>query len=405
MQNIQVQFENDEGRRLSGTLDMPKTPVTDYAVFAHCFTCTHNLKSATNISRSLTDAGIAVLRFDFTGLGRSEGEFADTNFSSNVADLLAAVRFLEAEYAAPSILIGHSLGGTAVLQAAASAPSAVAVATIGSPADPAHVEHLFGDARDELESSGQADVNIGGRPFTVKKQFLDDLEQHDLYASVGKLRKALLIMHAPLDDIVEIDNAATLYEAAKHPKSFASLDKADHLLSSNADSLYAGRLLAAWASRYLPERDIRDDSLSAEHGSVVARTWSDGFYTEVAAGDHALVADEPASVGGSNRGPSPYELLSAALATCTTMTLKMYAGFKEIALDAVTVKVIHRKMHAEACADCESEDGRIDEFRRELTLEGDLDDAQRQRMLEIADRCPVHQTLHGEVKVRTSLTP
>ena len=405
MQNIQVQFENDEGRRLSGALDMPKTPVTDYAVFAHCFTCTHNLKSATNISRSLTDAGIAVLRFDFTGLGRSEGEFADTNFSSNVADLLAAVRFLEAEYAAPSILIGHSLGGTAVLQAAASVPSAVAVATIGSPADPAHVEHLFGDARDELESSGQADVNIGGRPFTVKKQFLDDLEQHDLYASVGKLRKALLIMHAPLDDIVEIDNAATLYEAAKHPKSFASLDKADHLLSSNADSLYAGRLLAAWASRYLPERDIRDDSLSAEHGSVVARTWSDGFYTEVAAGDHALVADEPASVGGSNRGPSPYELLSAALATCTTMTLKMYAGFKEIALDAVTVKVIHRKMHAEACADCESEDGRIDEFRRELTLEGDLDDAQRQRMLEIADRCPVHQTLHGEVKVRTSLTP
>ena len=405
MQNIKVQFENDEGRQLFGALDMPKTPVTDYALFAHCFTCTHNLKSAANISRSLTEAGIAVLRFDFTGLGRSEGEFADTNFSSNVADLLAAVRFLEAEYAAPSILIGHSLGGTAVLQAAASVPSAVAVATIGSPADPGHVQHLFGDARDELDSRGQADVNIGGRPFTVKKQFLDDLEEHDLYASVGKLRKALLIMHAPLDEIVEIENAATLYEAAKHPKSFASLDKADHLLSNNADSLYAGRLLAAWASRYLPERDLREDSLSAEHGSVVAKTWSDGFYTEVAAGDHALIADEPASVGGSNRGPSPYELLSAALATCTTMTLKMYAGFKDIALDAVTVKVIHRKMHAEACADCDSEDGKIDEFRRELTIEGDLDDGQRQRMLEIADRCPVHQTLHGEVKVRTTLAP
>lgn len=404
MQNIQVQFDNDAGRQLSGTLDLPKTPVTHYALFAHCFTCTHNLKSATNISRALTDAGIGVLRFDFTGLGRSEGEFADTNFSSNVADLLAAVRFLEAEYAAPTILLGHSLGGTAVLQAAASVPSAAAVATIGSPADPAHVAHLFGDARDELESTGQADVDIGGRPFTVKKQFLDDLERHDLYASVGKLRKALLIMHAPLDEIVEIENAARLYEAAKHPKSFASLDKADHLLSNNADSLYAGRLLAAWASRYLPERDIRDDSLSAEHGSVVARTWSDGFYTEVAAGDHALVADEPASVGGSNRGPSPYELLSAALATCTTMTLKMYAGFKDIALDAVTVKVTHKKMHAEACADCDSEDGKIDEFRRELTLEGDLDDAQRQRMLEIADRCPVHQTLHGEVKVRTTLS-
>ncbi len=404
MQNIKVQFENDEGRQLSGTLDMPKTPVAAYALFAHCFTCTHNLKSATNISRSLTEAGIAVLRFDFTGLGRSEGEFADTNFSSNVADLLAAVRFLEDEYAAPSILLGHSLGGTAVLQAAARVPSAVAVATIGSPADPAHVQHLFGDARAELESSGQADVNIGGRPFTVKKQFLVDLEQHDLYASVGKLRKALLIMHAPLDEIVEIDNAATLYAAAKHPKSFASLDRADHLLSNNADSLYAGRLLAAWASRYLPEQDIRDDTLSAEHGSVVAKTWSDGFYTEVAAGDHALIADEPATVGGSNRGPSPYELLSAALATCTTMTLKMYAGFKNIDLDAVTVKVIHKKLHAEACADCDSEEGKIDEFRRELTIEGDVDEAQRQRMLEIADRCPVHQTLHGEVKVRTTLT-
>jgi putative redox protein len=405
MQNIKVLFENDEGRQLSGTLDLPKTPVTDYALFAHCFTCTHNLKSATNISRSLTDAGIAVLRFDFTGLGRSEGEFADTNFSSNVADLLAAARFLEADYAAPSILIGHSLGGTAVLQAAASVPSAVAVATIGSPADPTHVAHLFGDARDELESSGQADVDIGGRPFTVKKQFLEDLEQHDLYASVGKLRKALLVMHAPLDEIVEIDNAAALYAAAKHPKSFASLDKADHLLSNNADSLYAGRLLAAWASRYLPERDIRDDALSAEHGGVVARTWSDGFYTEVAAGDHALIADEPASFGGSNRGPSPYELLSAALATCTTMTLKMYAGFKKIGLDDVTVRVTHKKMHAEACADCDSEDGKIDEFRRELTLAGDLDEAQRQRMLEMADRCPVHQTLHGEVKVRTTLAP
>ncbi len=403
MQNIKVQFENDEGRQLSGTLDMPKTPVAAYALFAHCFTCTHNLKSATNISRSLTEAGIAVLRFDFTGLGRSEGEFADTNFSSNVADLLAAVRFLENEYAAPSILLGHSLGGTAVLQAAASVDSAVAVATIGSPADPAHVQHLFGDAGEELESSGQADVSIGGRPFTVKKQFLDDLEQHDLYASVGKLRKALLIMHAPLDEIVEIDNAATLYAAAKHPKSFASLDRADHLLSNNADSLYAGRLLAAWASRYLPEQDLRDDTLSAEHGSVVAKTWSDGFYTEVAAGDHALIADEPATVGGSNRGPSPYELLSAALATCTTMTLKMYAGFKNIDLDAVTVKVIHKKMHAEACADCESEEGKIDEFRRELTIEGSVDEAQRQRMLEIADRCPVHQTLHGEVKVRTTL--
>lgn len=403
MQNVKVQFDNDDGLTLSGILDLPAGPPVAYALFAHCFTCSKNLKAAANISRALVDAEIAVLRFDFTGLGQSEGEFADTNFSSNVGDLLAAVRFLEAEHAAPSILIGHSLGGTAVLRAASSIPSAIVVATVGSPAEPSHVGHLLSDARDELEAAGSAEVNIGGRPFTVKQQFLDDLAEHSLSDSIGSLRKALLIMHAPLDNIVEIDNASALFLAAKHPKSFVSLDKADHLLSDEQDSLYAGRLLAAWASRYLPQREAGSE-LSAEPGSVVARTAGDGFYTELATGEHVLVADEPATVGGSNLGPSPYELLSAALASCTTMTLQMYARFKKLDLRSVTVRVIHDKIHADDCAGCETSVGKIDEFRRELTLEGDLDDAQRERMLQIADRCPVHQTLHSEVKVRTSLT-
>lgn len=404
MQNIKVRFENDEGLSLSGVLDQPAGRPAAYALFAHCFTCSKNLKAAANISRSLADAGIAVLRFDFTGLGQSDGEFADSNFSSNVGDLLAAVRYLESDHEAPAILLGHSLGGAAVLRAASHIPSAVAVATIGSPAEPSHVEHLFSDSRKELGRSGVAEVSIGGRPFTVKKQFLDDLTEHSVVDNIGSLRKALLVMHAPLDDIVEISNASALFTAAKHPKSFASLDKSDHLLSNEADSLYAGRLLAAWASRYLAEPAPVGDRLEAEPGSVVARTTGDGFYTDIAAGEHALVADEPASVGGGNLGPSPYELLSAALAACTTMTLKMYARFKKLDLQSVTVRVIHKKMHADDCADCENETGKIDEFKRELTLEGDLDDAQRQRMLEIADRCPVHQTLHGEVKVRTKLT-
>ncbi len=404
MQTKRVNFTNDEGLTLSGILDQPQTTPRAYALFAHCFTCSKNLKAATNISRSLTDAGIAVLRFDFTGLGQSEGEFADTNFSSNVSDLLAAVRFLEEEHAAPAILLGHSLGGTAVLQAASQVPSAVAVATIGSPAEPTHVRHMFSGAESELEKKGHAEVNLGGRPFTVKQQFLDDLETHELGETVAGLRKALLVMHAPLDAVVEIDNASTLFLRAKHPKSYVSLDKADHLLTREEDSLYAGHVLAAWATRYLPAIDVStEETLSAESGEVVARTWSDGFRTEIHAGEHRIVADEPASVGGTNLGPSPYDLLSAALASCTTMTLKMYASFKQLSLESATVRVSHGKVHAEDCADCETKDGKIDEFRRVLELEGDLTDAERQRMLEIADRCPVHRTLHSEVKVRTEL--
>ena len=402
MQNLNVTFENDDGQTPAGLMAMPSGTPTAYALFAHCFTCSKNLKAATNIARALAEAGIAVLRFDFTGLGQSEGEFADTNFSSNVSDLLAAVRFLDEQYDAPRILLGHSLGGTAVLQASAAVPSAVAVATIGSPADPLHVRHLFAENEDELSRQGHAQVQLGGRPFLVRQQFLDDLERHDLVSAVGSLRKALLVMHAPLDDVVEIDNASALFGAAKHPKSFVSLDNADHLLSEERDSLYAGRVLAAWASRFLPEAPA-GEPLSAGEYEVVARTLVDGFRTDILAAGYPLVADEPTSVGGTGAGPSPYDLLSAALATCTSMTLRMYAAHKKIDMASATVRVSHGKIHAKDCEDCESRDGRIDEFRRELLIHGNLSEEQRQRMLEIADRCPVHRTLHGEVKVRTEL--
>ncbi|MGI9248796.1 MAG: bifunctional alpha/beta hydrolase/OsmC family protein [Woeseiaceae bacterium] len=401
MQNQKVVFENLRGQTLSGILDLPAGEPVGYALFAHCFTCSKNLKAATNIARALNDAGIGVFRFDFTGLGQSEGEFADTNFSSNVDDLLAAASYLDREHEAPAILLGHSLGGTAVLQAAAQLESAVAVATIGSPSDPTHVARMFAGSEDALRDRGEAVVNLGGRPFLMKQQFLDDLENQSLLSSVGSLRKALLIMHAPLDDIVEIDNASELFMAAKHPKSFVSLDSADHLLSQEADSRYAGNVLASWASRYL---SAPADTLSAAGGAVVARTPGDGFRTEVRLGRHPLVADEPRNVGGTGLGPTPYDLLSASLATCTSMTLRMYANHKKLPLVSATVRVEHDKVHAKDCEDCESGSGKIDEFRRTISLEGDLTKAQRSRMLEIADRCPVHRTLHGEVKVRSTLS-
>ena len=402
MQSKNTSFPNADGQALAGILDMPDGDPRAYALFAHCFTCSKNLKAATNIARAMTGAGIAVLRFDFTGLGMSEGAFEETSFSSNIADLLAAVDWLKEEHRAPEILFGHSLGGTAVLQAASKIPSAVAIATIGSPADPEHVTHMLSGAKDALAEDGVAEVQLGGRPFRIRKEFVEDLAVHDLPATIASLRKALLVMHAPLDAIVEIDNASELFSAAKHPKSFVSLDKADHLLSRSEDSRYAGEMLAAWAKHYLPN-DVETAGISAADGGVVARTGADGFATEVRAGNHAFLADEPVSVGGTDKGPTPYDLLAAALATCTSMTLRMYAAHKKLDFESATVRVSHGRVHAEDCVDCEQADGQIHEFSRELLLEGDLTEEQRARMLEIADRCPVHKTLHNEIKVRTRL--
>ena len=398
-------FQGAGGETLAARLDAPAGEPRAFALFAHCFTCTKDIFAAQRIAGALAEAGVAVLRFDFTGLGHSQGEFANTNFSSNVADLVKAADFLRATRAAPKLLIGHSLGGAAVLAAAARLPEAAAVATIGAPADPAHLAHLFRDAVPEIEAKGEAEVQLAGRTFRVKKQFLDDISGHNLEAAIGALRKALIVFHAPRDAIVGIENAGRIFTAAKHPKSFVSLDDADHLLSRKADAVYVAEVLAAWAGRYLDgDADAARPAPTAAPGTVVAREAGTGrFAQEIAAGRHVLRADEPAEFGGGDSGPGPYDLLLAALGACTSMTLRMYAERKGLPLTRVAVTLAHGKIHAEDCADCETRDGRVDQINRRLTLEGDLDEAQRERLLAIADKCPVHKTLNAEVKIRTEL--
>ncbi len=398
-------FQGAGGETLAARLDAPAGEPRAFALFAHCFTCTKDIFAAQRIAGALAEAGVAVLRFDFTGLGHSQGEFANTNFSSNVADLVKAADFLRATRAAPKLLIGHSLGGAAVLAAAARLPEAAAVATIGAPADPAHLAHLFRDAVPEIEAKGEAEVQLAGRTFRVKKQFLDDISGHNLEAAIGALRKALIVFHAPRDAIVGIENAGRIFTAAKHPKSFVSLDDADHLLSRKADAVYVAEVLAAWAGRYLDaDADAARPAPTAAPGTVVAREAGTGrFAQEIAAGTHVLRADEPAEFGGGDSGPGPYDLLLAALGACTSMTLRMYAERKGLPLTRVAVTLAHGKIHAEDCADCETRDGRVDQINRRLPLEGDLDEAQRERLLAIADKCPVHKTLNAEVKIRTEL--
>jgi putative redox protein len=392
MGSIRISFEGSEGERLAARLDMPVdgAPLA-YALFAHCFTCSKNLNAVVNISRALTRARIAVLRFDFTGLGESEGDFADTNFSSNVADLVAAAAFLEKEYEPPSILIGHSLGGAAVLRAAVGLPDVRAVATIGAPADPGHVLKLLAGSRDEIEGRGEAAVKIAGRRFTIRQQFLDDLEATGMEEVIAGLGRALLIFHSPVDSIVGIENAENIYKAARHPKSFVSLDRADHLLGDADDSRYVGSVLAAWAAKYLPPQEDRGAEVDRD-GRVVVRTGRSRYRTEILADGHALVADEPVSVGGTDTGPNPYRLLAAALGGCISITLRMYADRKEWPLEEIRVEVEHKKVKAEATPE-RSGTGMVSELRSRVELEGPLDEAQRDRLMEIAHRCPVGRTL------------
>ena len=394
-------FPGHDGSQLAARLDLPDGPVRATALFAHCFTCSKDIPAARRISGRLASEGIAVLRFDFTGLGHSDGEFANTHFSSNVDDLIAAARHLASRDMAPSLIIGHSLGGAAVIQASAQLPSVKAVVTIGAPADPAHVAENFGAARDKIAEEGEAEVSLGGRPFTIRKSFLDDIGAQKLEGTLGGLKRALLVLHAPGDQTVGIENASEIFLAARHPKSFVTLDDADHLISRAADAEYAAEVIAAWSGRYL-DLDAGQKPTAPELGVRVSEADPDGFLQDIvtAAGHHVL-GDEPLSYGGTNLGPTPYDLLSAALGTCTSMTIRMYARRKKIALTHVSVDVIHDKIHAEDCSDCETSTGKVDQFRRVIRLEGTLDDETRKRLIEIADKCPVHRTLESEIRIVT----
>ncbi len=404
MKSQKITFVSSEGKNLVGRLEMPvdRHP-HNYALFAHCFTCTKNLIAVKNISKTLTNNGFAVLRFDFTGLGESEGDFADTNFSGNVEDLIAASNFLTKEYEAPSLLIGHSLGGAAVIFAAKRIASVKAVATIGAPSNPVHVKHLLRSGLPEIEATGEAVVNLSGRDFKIKKQFLEDLEKNTLPKTAKELRKALLIMHSPQDDTVSIKNAEELYKAAHHPKSFVSLDGADHLLFNKEDSKYVGEVIAGWAKRYLTITAKVSPELKTAHQVAASLDAEDGFTAQMKVGNHYMLADEPESFGGNNFGPSPYELVSAGLSACTVMTIQMYAKRKGWPLENVEVHTSYSKTHAEDCAACETDTAKIDTFHRELKLSGDLDQKQIDRLLEIADKCPVHKTLHSETQIITKL--
>jgi putative redox protein len=401
MRTERLEFPNAKGEKLAALLDLPLGKPAAFALFAHCFTCGKDNLAAKRIAERLAMCGIGVLRFDFTGLGTSEGNFADTHFSSNVDDLVAAADFLQTTHGAPAILIGHSLGGAAVLAAAHCIADARAVVTIAAPCDPAHVAGLFKDQVGKIREQGEVEVSLAGRPFRIKREFLDDISEQRITERVTNLRKALLIFHSPTDDTVSIDNASRIFLAAKHPKSFVSLAGADHLLSKKSDAVYVANVIAAWAERYLEEPVERSDD-QIETGAVLVRETGNGkFQQEVLSGPHRFLADEPVKVGGLDSGPGPYDLLLAGLGACTSMTLRLYADSKKLPLTRVSVRLTHNKIHAEDCLNCETKEGMVDRIDRMITMEGALDAEQRKRLLEIADKCPVHRTLKSEIDIRT----
>ncbi len=403
MPTEKMTFEGHEGSILAGRLDLPEGRPVAAALFAHCFTCGKDIAAARRIAGRLAAAGIAVLRFDFTGLGHSGGEFANATFTGNVADLVRAGEALRARGLEPQLLVGHSLGGAAAICAAARMPEVRAVATIGAPFDPAHVTHQFGASMQAIERDGAAEVSLAGRPFTIRRAFVDDIREARLTQALRSLRAAILILHSPVDETVGIDEASGLFLAARHPKSFVTLDDADHLLTRTADAEYAAGVIAAWAARYLdmpktapgpPEGVVR--SVEADPG---------GFLQDISVGPrHALLADEPADHGGTDRGPSPYGLLAAGLAACTSMTIRLYARRKGVALEGVSVDVTHDRVHAaDADAGAEGGDRTVDLFRRVIHLRGTLTADERARLLRIADRCPVHLTLERGARIETRM--
>jgi putative redox protein len=401
MRSEKFEFANAKGEKLAAVLDLPLGEPTAFALFAHCFTCGKDIRAAKSIAERLSVHGIAVLRFDFTGLGGSEGEFANTHFSSNVDDLVAAADHLRETREAPALLIGHSLGGAAVLAAAHRIAEARAVVTIAAPADPAHVTGLFKEHVGAIRDQGEVGVQLAGRPFRIRREFLDDIAEQMLMDRVASLKRALLIFHSPTDPTVGIENASRIFTTAKHPKSFVSLAGADHLLSKTSDAIYVANVISAWVERYL-DQPASVAQAESETGVVMVRETRAGkFQQEVMSGPHRFIADEPVSFGGLDSGPGPYDLLLASLGACTSMTLRIFADRKSLPLDRVTVRLTHKKVHAEDCEECETKDGMIDRIDRTITLEGTLDAEARKQLMDIADRCPVHRTLTSEVNIRT----
>jgi uncharacterized OsmC-like protein/fermentation-respiration switch protein FrsA (DUF1100 family) len=402
MPTEKFQFEGEGDHQLAAALDLPDGVPTAYALFAHCFTCGKDVLAAKRIATALAAKGIATLRFDFTGIGSSEGDFANSTFSSNVADLVRAANHLRETRQAPAILIGHSLGGAAILAAAGQIAEAKAVVTVAAPSDPVHVTGLFRDHVDNIREQGQAQVSLAGRPFTIKREFLEDVAENPLMEKIAHLHKALLVMHSPTDDTVGIDNATRIFVTAKHPKSFISLFGADHLLSDRRDSAYVADTIAAWATRYVdlaaaPAAETTDKPRRV----VVRETRNSKFQNTVTVGPHHLLADEPHSVGGDDSGPGPYDFLLAGLGACKSMTMRLYAERKSLPLERATVTLNHSKIHAEDCAECETKEGLLDQIDVAIGLEGPLDADQRKRILEIADKCPVHRTLTSEIRIVT----
>lgn len=402
MPTERISFTGHAGNTLAARLDLPEGPVLATALFAHCFTCSKDIPAARRIAGRLAAMGIAVLRFDFTGLGHSEGEFENTTFSSNVADLIKAAQYLAGRNMAPALLIGHSLGGAAVLRARAGIPSVKGVVTLGAPFDPGHVSHHFDNALPEIEAEGRAEVSLGGRPFVIAREFVEDIKAEALEPAIAELKAALLVLHAPRDETVSIDNAALIFTAAKHPKSFVTLDDADHLISNAADAEYAAEVIAAWAGRYVRMTPPAPPPGAPEGILRVTEADPEGFLQDVQSGPyHHALADEPLAYGGTNRGMSPYGFVAAGLGACTSMTLRMYARRKGWPLEGISVDVSHDKVHAQDALP--SGPAKIDQFTRVIHLSGPLDDAQRARLLEIAGKCPVHRTLESGARVVTRL--
>jgi putative redox protein len=394
-----IQFPGSHGD-LAGSIEMPATRPRGFALFAHCFSCGKDSLAASRISRELANLGVAVLRFDFTGLGGSDGDFANAHFSSNIDDLVAAANYLRQHHAAPVLLIGHSLGGTAVLAAAEQIEEARAVVTIGAPASPKHVIAQFGTDAEQLQMEDEAEITLGGRSFRIDQSFVDDLHQHPMRQRIRRLRKALLVMHSPIDATVDIAEASSIFEAALHPKSFVSLDEADHLLSRREDAEFVASTIAGWANRYFKTEKSESEE-QVEQGGVLVTEENQRFLRHVHTDDHNWLADEPTRQGGDNLGPDPYEQLLAALGSCTSMTMRMYANRKQWAVASIRVELTHERDHGPDCERCDEPGQVIDVIKRVIQVDGDLDDGQRRRLLEIADRCPVHKTLTGDLRIET----